>query len=65
VLLDETSKKVIKFWNDPNIPLKTVNITCERCSISPCIERGAEPHFIRKREQKKLMLDVLKKLIEK
>jgi XRE family transcriptional regulator, fatty acid utilization regulator len=65
VLLDENSKKVMKFWNDPKIPLKTVNITCERCSISPCIERGAEPHFIKKREQKKLMLDVLKKLTEK
>jgi XRE family transcriptional regulator, fatty acid utilization regulator len=65
VLLDDNSKKVIKFWNDPAITIQTVNITCERCSISNCKERGAEPVFIKKREQKKLMLDVLKKLTEK
>ncbi|MHB1687753.1 MAG: helix-turn-helix domain-containing protein [Ignavibacteriaceae bacterium] len=41
--LDETLKQKIKFWNDPKVPIKIVNDTCEKCKIIDCKERVAPP----------------------
>ncbi|PKL83238.1 MAG: XRE family transcriptional regulator [Ignavibacteriae bacterium HGW-Ignavibacteriae-3] len=46
--LDEQLKKTIKFWNDPAIPFRIVNDTCEMCSIPDCKERISEPLSLEK-----------------
>lgn len=62
ILLDEHTKRIIRFWNDPEIPRATVNVTCERCPIADCRERAAEPEQYRKKEARRQMLDTLRKL---
>lgn len=39
IMLNDKSKSVIKFWNSPNIAVKEVSQTCERCPLSDCEER--------------------------
>ncbi|HKJ33345.1 MAG TPA: helix-turn-helix transcriptional regulator [Balneolales bacterium] len=36
-------KRKVKFWNDQNIHRREVNETCERCPITDCEERVADP----------------------
>ena len=70
-LLDENLKKKIKFWNDPQIPDRIVNDTCEKCTISDCDKRVAPPVSVEKdREEvqtekalRKLKLDIERELI--
>lgn len=64
VLLDEQAKKTIRFWNDPAIPQITVNITCQRCALKECSERAAPPDFVMKREKRKKMQELIRKLTE-
>lgn len=49
MLLNDNLKKEIKFLEDPSIEARTVHTTCERCSISDCEVRAAEPLIINKR----------------
>jgi transcriptional regulator with XRE-family HTH domain len=62
IQLDEHAKRIIRFWNDPDIPRTTVNVTCERCPLADCRERAAEPEQYRKKEARRQMLDTLRKL---
>ena len=62
ILLDEQARQVIRFWDDPAIPRQTVNVTCERCSLSDCTDRAVPATELVKREARKRMNDVLKKL---
>ncbi len=59
VLLDEHTKKTIRFWNDPAIPQQTVNVTCERCNIMDCQQRVAPPRVVQKREERQKMQELL------
>ena len=45
LLLDDHCKETLRFWDDPRIPREVVNLTCERCPLSPeeCNERAAPP----------------------
>jgi hypothetical protein len=55
ILLNENTKRKIRFWNDTEIPIREVNETCERCPISDCAERAAPPvHHLRKQKQEKI-----------
>lgn len=65
VLLDEHTKRTIRFWNDSAIPFARVNVTCERCALADCAERSAPPVAIQKREERRRMLELLDKLTEK
>ena len=65
ILLDAQAQQTIRFWNDPAIPQQTVNVTCERCPLTDCQERAAPPTIVRKREGRKKIQDLLKKLTEK
>lgn len=65
VLLDDHAKRTIRFWNDPAIPRATVNVTCQRCALADCAERAAPPTVVEKREERREMQDLLKKLTEK
>ncbi len=63
ILLDDQAKQVIRFWNDPAIPTQLVNVTCERCSLSPCTERIAPPTAVQKREERRRMQETLNQLL--
>jgi hypothetical protein len=62
IVLDDHAKRVIRFWNDPAVPLTQVNVTCERCPLTDCRERAAEPEVYRKKEARRQMMDALRKL---
>lgn len=62
ILLDDKARQVIHFWNDPKIPLQTVNVTCERCSLTDCQDRAVPPSALQKRETRKKMQEALRKL---
>jgi hypothetical protein len=65
ILLDKNISRKIRFADDPNVPTKEVNTTCERCPIENCAERVANPTIINIRNQKKKVEDVISRLIEK
>ena len=60
--LDDNVKSKIKFWNDPKIPMKIVNDTCEKCKIVECRERVVPPTTAEKIEKSLLVEKTLKKL---
>jgi len=60
--LDEQLKKVLRFWNDPVIPFRVVNDTCEMCDISNCVERVAEPTTLRTIQKSINIENAIKKL---
>jgi transcriptional regulator with XRE-family HTH domain len=43
LLLTDQLKKKVKFWNDPQIPIRMVSETCERCVATDCKERAEKP----------------------
>lgn len=64
VLIDEFAKEKIRFIDDPAIPVKVVNKTCERCPISDCEERAAPAVVINKRIRKKEQEEALKRILD-
>lgn len=60
--LDDQLKKKINFWNDPNIPFRIVNDTCEMCNINDCKERIFEPLTLRKIQKSLNIENAIKKL---
>ncbi len=56
------SQQRIKFLNDPLIPQRTVNQTCERCALTDCAERAAPPRIEQQHQRKRDMIAVLKTL---
>lgn len=63
IQLDENAQRTIRFWDDPNIPVKTVNVACERCPMVDCEVRAAKPEVLERKLERKQVLDVLNKLI--
>lgn len=60
--IDEHLKKLIKFWQDPQIAFRIVNNTCETCDISNCKERVSEPLTLRKIQRSAKIESALKAL---
>lgn len=60
--LNDNLKNKIKFWNDPQIPMKIVNDTCEKCKILDCRERVAPPITAEKIEKSLNVEKILKQL---
>ncbi|MDX2135333.1 MAG: helix-turn-helix domain-containing protein [Saprospiraceae bacterium] len=65
IQLDDDSRARIRFWNDPAIPVITVNVACERCALSDCAERAAPPIALERRDQRRRVAELIKKLTEK
>lgn len=65
VLLDDHARQTIRFWDDPAIPRTVVNVTCERCVLENCLERAAPPTIVQKREERRAVQEILKKMTEK
>jgi len=62
VLLDDHTKERIRFWDDPAIPRRMVNVTCERCALDDCPERSAAPKVVLRREERNRMEEMLRQL---
>ena len=62
--LDDDLKEVMKFWNDPSIPEKTVGKTCETCPVSDCVERAVPASLLKSKEKKDHERNVLKTFLE-
>lgn len=64
LLVDKDLKKKMHFIDDPVIPRRVVNTTCERCPIADCKERAIEPYIVyeqdRASEIQKSINDILK-----
>ncbi len=65
-LLDDTFRERVRFWNDPAVPRVEVNLTCERCRLSPeeCRERAAPPILHEKQEQQNRKEEALHQLLQ-
>jgi hypothetical protein len=65
-LLDDTFRERVRFWNDPAVPQAEVNLTCERCPLSPeeCRERAAPPVLHEKQERQNRKEEALHQLLE-
>ncbi|MEL7159176.1 MAG: helix-turn-helix domain-containing protein [Bacteroidota bacterium] len=61
-LISDELRKTVSWADDPAIPARTVNTTCERCPIPDCAERAAEPVIIRKRERYQRVKAALREL---
>ena len=61
-LMDRTFKRAVRFWVDPAIPRVDVNLTCERCPLTDCDVRVAEPSVLdeqqRLEEQEKALAEL-------
>jgi XRE family transcriptional regulator, fatty acid utilization regulator len=64
LLITDQLKKKIKFWNDPQIPVRMVGETCERCTATDCNERVEKPLFINQQQKVENMKTALKALGE-
>ncbi len=51
LLLDDELRRKVRFSEDPAIPHREVNTTCERCPLADCKDRAARPVIVEKREQ--------------
>lgn len=60
--IDDKLKEIIKFYKDSSIPEKTVNDTCEKCTLTGCKERIAPPVSAEKKEKRNKMHAALKEL---
>lgn len=51
-LANDALRATIRFAADAAVPLREVNLTCERCALAPeaCRERAAEPSVVRRQE---------------
>jgi XRE family transcriptional regulator, fatty acid utilization regulator len=49
--VNESLKNTLQFINDSKITRKTVNQTCERCSIQDCNERVFAPIFLQEKQR--------------
>ncbi|UKJ08387.1 helix-turn-helix domain-containing protein [Solitalea lacus] len=59
LLINATLAQKVKFLNDETIPRRLVNITCERCRLSDCEVRGAEPKiYLQQQQQEQLMIAI-------
>lgn len=66
ILMDEHFRKTVNFVDDPEVPTKLVNQTCERCNISDCEVRAADPLIYNKirsgDHRRAAILDLMKRL---
>ena len=62
LLVNAQLKSIFHFLKDPNLKIREVHTTCERCGIRTCEARVASPKIIEQRERNKTIIDTLTKL---
>ena len=60
LLITPAMKRKVKFHNDPVIPIRIVNETCETCPLYDCHERAAPAHIYEEKQR----LNGMKKAVE-
>lgn len=63
-LVNNDFKKKVAFHDDENVPVKMVNETCERCSISDCKERMVRAYVLEKQNRLKEVENAVKELMK-
>jgi transcriptional regulator with XRE-family HTH domain len=63
IFLDEQTRSKLAFLQDPELPAREVNQTCERCSVFDCQERIAAPTILQKRHKNEELRKALRKMI--
>ncbi len=63
ILIDDNARRLFHFLSDPNIKVKVVNTTCERCSMPDCGERAIAPFVIEKKNEQKEIEQALSQLL--
>ncbi len=64
LLIDDALKEKVSFLNDPTIPTQLVNLTCERCELTECVDRAAPPIVVQQKQARRRVHEILQKLIE-
>ncbi len=62
LLLTPTLRSLFNFITDPNLKIKDVHTTCERCGISHCAARVASPVIIEAIEERNEVIENLARL---
>lgn len=64
--IDDAFQDQVQFWDDSSIPRLEVNLTCERCPLSPadCSDRVAPPVFYREQQAQKRREEALAQLTQ-
>ncbi|GAB2454200.1 hypothetical protein GCM10011375_01560 [Hymenobacter qilianensis] len=63
LLCDENLKRKVRFIDDPAIPLRIVNETCERCPIPDCEVRSAPPVEIERQQRQQQLAEAVAALV--
>ncbi|MBI4083165.1 MAG: helix-turn-helix domain-containing protein [Candidatus Lambdaproteobacteria bacterium] len=63
--VNELFRRRVRFWNDPAVPVRQINQTCERCALGPdeCQERVAPPTLYEQQQALERRNEVLHKLV--
>jgi transcriptional regulator with XRE-family HTH domain len=64
LLMNDSFRKSVKFWDDPAISVKQVGVACERCAAENCQERVAEPVVLLEKQKSQQMQDALSRLTQ-
>ncbi len=63
-LMNEEFRRTVRFWNDPEIARIDVNLTCQRCPLSPdeCLDRVVPPTIHEREMDRRRKEDALEEL---
>ncbi|HUF90249.1 MAG TPA: XRE family transcriptional regulator [Gemmatimonadota bacterium] len=65
-LVNDAFREKVRFWGDPDVPELLVNLTCERCPLTPeeCQDRVAPPTIYRQEERHQAQARALAELLD-
>jgi XRE family transcriptional regulator, fatty acid utilization regulator len=65
LLVDDALRERVRFWNDPAIPRVEVNLTCERCRLTPteCRDRAAPPALYERQQRQTRNEEAVRRLL--
>jgi DNA-binding XRE family transcriptional regulator len=63
IYLDDQTREKLAFLEDPGLPSREVNQTCERCSLFDCRERIAAPVILQKKHKNEELRKALRRMI--
>lgn len=63
-LMNEEFKAKVKFHNDPDVLVRKVGVTCQRCSATDCAERVAIPNIFNQERKAEKIQKSLEKLMK-
>jgi transcriptional regulator with XRE-family HTH domain/predicted transcriptional regulator len=62
LMLNDNLRNHVRFLNDRNLKLRTVNTTCQRCDMPDCAERQAAPSIIERENDIRQIFSALENL---